>query len=113
MRFFANEEAFTQWFNDRTLYADKVLKEFSFYSNKPEESYTLRTVITRYPATSMAQGSRNTLALSYNCYWGDNPAEKDTADGEATVEINGVEIAQLTQVLKASGTAQANTYEFD
>lgn len=113
MRFFANEEAFTQWFGDRTLYADKVLKEFSFYSNKPEESYTLRTVITRYPATSMAQGSRNTLALSYNCYWGDNPAEKDTADGEATVEINGVEIAQLTHVLKASGTAQANTYEFD
>lgn len=113
LRFFASEDDFTAWFSDKDKNADKVLKELSFYSNKPEATYTLRSVITRYPETSQAKGADNSLSLSYNCYWGDNPAEKDTADGEAIVEINGVKIAGLTQTLKSSGTAKANVYDFN
>lgn len=113
MRFFANENSFTEWFSDKERYADNVLKEFSFYSNKPEDTYTMRCVVTRYPATTMARGAQNSFSLSYNCYWGDNPQEKDSSNGVATVEINGVAIPQLTTTLKPSAEAKPNVYNFD
>jgi len=60
-----------------------------------------------------ARGAQNAVSLAYNCYWGDNPADRDTQDGTATVEVNGVEAPALTRQLKASGTATANVYTFE
>lgn len=113
IRFFRDEHAYADWFADRTANADRVLGEFSLYSNKPVESYTMRAIITRYPAANMARGAQNTVSLAYNCYWGDNPADRDTQDGTATVEVNGTAVSELTRQLKASGTATANVYTFE
>ena len=113
IRFFRDEHAYADWFADRTANADRVLGEFSLYSNKPVESYTMRAIITRYPAANMARGAQNAVSLAYNCYWGDNPADRDTQDGTATVEVNGVAAPALTRRLKASGTATANVYTFE
>ena len=113
IRFFRDEQAYADWFADRTANADRVLGEFSLYSNKPVESYTMRAIITRYPAANMARGAQNAVSLAYNCYWGDNPADRDTQDGTATVEVNGVAAPALTRQLKASGTATANVYTFE
>ena len=60
-----------------------------------------------------ARGAQNAVSLAYNCYWGDNPADRDTQDGTATVEVNGVAAPALTRQLKASGTATANVYTFE
>lgn len=113
IRFFRDEQAYADWFADRAANADRVLGEFSLYSNKPVESYTMRAIITRYPAANMARGAQNAVSLAYNCYWGDNPADRDTQDGTATVEVNGVAAPALTRQLKASGTATANVYTFE
>ena len=113
IRFFRDEHAYADWFADRTANADRVLGEFSLYSNKPVENYTMRAIITRYPAANMARGAQNAVSLAYNCYWGDNPADRDTQDGTATVEVNGVAAPALTRQLKASGTATANVYTFE
>ena len=113
IRFFRDEQAYADWFADRTANADRVLGEFSLYSNKPVESYTMRAIITHYPAANMARGAQNAVSLAYNCYWGDNPADRDTQDGTATVEVNGVAAPALTRQLKASGTATANVYTFE
>nr|DAM75102.1 MAG TPA: protein of unknown function DUF3988 [Caudoviricetes sp.] len=113
IRFFRDEQAYADWFADRTANADRVLGEFSLYSNKPVESYTMRAIITRYPAANMARGAQNAVSLAYNCYWGDNPADRDTQDGTATVEVNGTAVPELTRQLKASGTATANVYTFE
>lgn len=113
IRFFRDERAYAEWFADRTANADRVLGEFSLYSNKPVESYTMRAIITRYPTANMARGAQNAVSLAYNCYWGDNPADRDTQDGTATIEVNGVAAPTLTRRLKASGTATANVYTFE
>lgn len=113
VRFFKDRTAYEEWFSDRTKYAEHVLGEFSLYSNKPEETYVMRAVITKYPTTSMARGAQNSFSLAYNCYWGDNPADRDTADGTIEIEVNGVPVTSLTRALKASGTATANVYDFE
>ena len=113
MRFFASEEAYQQWFGDKATYADNLLKEFSFYSNAPEPSWNTKAQISKYPATNISKGSSNTFALAYNCFYGDDPSDKDTSNGLMTVEINGVKVSSLQKTLVASGTAVSNVYNVD
>ena len=113
MRFFASEEAYQQWFGDKATYADNLLKEFSFYSNAPEPSWNTKAQISKYPATNISKGSSNTFALAYNCFYGDDPSDKDTANGLMTVKINGVKVSSLQKTLVASGTAVSNVYNVD
>lgn len=111
MRFFANQEFYAQWFSDKVKYADNLLKEYSFYSNAPEPSWNTKAQISKYPADNISKGSHNSFALAYNCFYGDDEADKDTANGLMTVDINGERISSLQRTLVASGTPISNVYE--
>ena len=113
MRFFASQEAYSKWFSDKARYADNLLKEYSFYSNAPEPSWNTRAQISKYPLNNISRGSKNVLALAYNCFYGDDESDKDTSNGLLTVDINGVKISSLQRTLVASGTPVSNVYEID
>ena len=113
LRFFKDEASYQEWFGDKQRFESNVLKEFSFYSIKPKGSFTTRVTVNRYLSETMSKGSSNIFSLAYNCYWEDDPANKDTSNGLMTVSINGKEIPTLSKVLVASGSPIPNSYSVD
>lgn len=113
LRFFKDEASYQEWFGDKQRFESNVLKEFSFYSVKPKGSFTTRVTVNRYLSETMSKGSSNIFSLAYNCYWEDDPINKDTSNGLMTVSINGKEIPTLSKVLVASGSPIPNSYSVD
>ena len=113
LRFFKDEKAYQEWFGDKQKFENNILKEFSFYSVKPKGSFTTRVTINRYLSESMSKGSSNIFSLAYNCYWEDDPTNKDTSNGLMTVSINGKEIPILSRTLVSSGSPIPNSYSVD
>ena len=113
LRFFKDEKAYQEWFGDKQKFENNILKEFSFYSVKPKGSFTTRVTINRYLSESMSKGSSNIFSLAYNCYWEDDPTNKDTSNGLMTVSINGKEIPTLSRTLVSSGSPIPNSYSVD
>ena len=113
LRFFKDEKSYQEWFSDKQKYESNVLREFSFYSNKPEATFTTKVTVNRYLSESMPKGGSNVFSIAYNCYWGDDPTDKDTASGEMGVIINGKEISALGRKLIASGSPVPNVYSVD
>ena len=111
-RFFASEESYRQWYDNKEQYADNVLAEQSFYSSKPASDHVLKASIVKYPQTTIVKGAENTLTLNYNSYY-DEPSDPDTEAGTLTVTINGEEIKELEQSLQSSGNAQGKNYTVD
>lgn len=113
MRFFKDVQSYEQWFTDRITYENNVLSVFEFYSNRPEAKFTTKATIVKYLNTNIAKGANNTFSLSYNCYWDNDPTQKDTSNGLMEVSVNGVKITELSKDLVPSGVAQGNVYTID
>ena len=113
LRFFKDEKAYQEWFGDKQHFEANVLKEFSFYSIKPKGSFTTRVTVNRYLLESISKGSSNVFSLAYNCYWEDDPSNKDTSNGLMTVNVNGKEIPSLSRELVSSGSPIPNVYSID
>ncbi|WP_300897375.1 hypothetical protein [uncultured Duncaniella sp.] len=109
IRFFADDDSQEKWETDPNANAKLLLGQFSFkVSDAGGDEYTLATRITKLPTSPAVKGSANTLAFSYNSYYGGDPTNLDTEDGTATVSVNGTEIGALEQTLRPG-----NSYTMD
>lgn len=111
-RFFADDDSYAKWQSDQATYADNVLAEQTFYSEKPVSQYYIKVKFTKNPNTTMAKGSENGFTFSYNSYY-DDISDPDAEDGTLTVSVNGVEITALSQTLKSTSDADGNSYSVD
>ena len=111
-RFFADEDSYKQWYNNKETYAENVKQAYDFVTAKAELQYILRTSMSKRPDDVIVKGSECIAAINYNSYFGE-PSEKDEASGKLTVSVNGVDIPDLSQTLESSGTATGNNYDVD
>lgn len=111
-RFFADEDSYNQWYNDKDTYASNVKHAYDFVTAKAELQYILRTSIAKRPSDVIVKGAECIASINYNSYYGE-PSEKDEASGTLTVSVNGTDVPDLAQTLESSGTAEGKNYDVD